>query len=232
MTAVLGQYSHSLFNRLLSVEEAENRFRIAGGISSICDQLEAAASKHPSAAHFGIQLLHRHSDLDEDEIMLGFGRTVLPVKHADIDPAQHSKIHASIWGIDATTGDFLPLEFAMADKGSGSDIATKADKALFDDIAQVLKSHDLQDLLGLALLNSSNEEEVGLESTQGRANIIIPLNLMSSPPNAIPVVWELVAAFGTKKKCKQVCEVTDKHRGIHIQSYLGPKPRPKPRARN
>ncbi|KAK0522630.1 hypothetical protein OC834_006211 [Tilletia horrida] len=196
--SVLDLYSPSLFDGLPSVEEAHCRFQAAGGIDATRDQLAAAAAKHTSCEHFGIQLLHRHSDLDEDEVMIGFGRTVLPIRRNDIDPTQLDKIYANSWAIDPTSGEFVPVEFNMA--GGGSKINSAVDKALFEDVAQVFQHHGLQDLLGLALIIGIDHNDIGLESTHGRANITIPSKMLSKHVEAIPVMWRLVIKSGGRTR--------------------------------
>ncbi|KAE8232841.1 hypothetical protein CF326_g2123 [Tilletia indica] len=216
MTAVLRYYSPELFQSLPSVGQAAAGFKELGGLSIIEAVLAAMARKHPSARNFGVQLLHRHSDLDEDEIMLAYGSTTIPVKKSEISEASKENVCATIWGIHPDGNKLLPLEFAFVE--NADDKLPNLDQELAMDFIRVLKQLGLENVLGLALVKPG--QELGLETTHGRANIVLPANLIVTSANSIDVLWPLSALGGdspTLNKCVQTCWTNIKggHSEIH-----------------
>ncbi|KAL9931661.1 hypothetical protein V8E36_009447 [Tilletia maclaganii] len=221
MTAMaLHKYSPDLFNSLPSVDMADCRFQAAGGLGGIYAQLAALATKHAASAHFGLHLLHRHSDLESDEVMIAFGRTSLPVKRGDIDPAQAGNVYPVSWGIEPSLGTMVPLEFAFAE--AGHERGRELDLDFANDVAALIKSYGLQTLLGIALLDGAAELEV--ESTHDRANITCPLSMAgTAAKSSIEVVWGLAledgvatdTPGGVRRACMKVCTWTKRGHVTH-----------------
>ncbi|KAK0539899.1 hypothetical protein OC835_000926 [Tilletia horrida] len=204
-------YSPAMFDNLPSVATANCNFQAAGGRAQLELELATIAAKHPVAAdRFGIQLLHRHSRIDGDEVMIAFGRLSLPIKKADIDPVKGDRIYAVSWGLDPKKSKdndvaFVPLEFAYAEPGHS--VGPTLDLEFAKDISAVLIAHDLADIIGIATI--SEDATPGLESTHGRANITLPGDAIKSKGKLIEVNWRLDPAGKTLKQCSQFCQEDD-----------------------
>ncbi|KAK0567927.1 hypothetical protein OC844_000017 [Tilletia horrida] len=212
MTAfVLSQYCPALFQALPPVEVAASDFKSFGGFDKVERALAAVAEKHPSQApYFGMQLLHRHSDLDADEVMVTYGAATFPIKRADL-PAHSMQLRATVWGLRPGSEDFAPLEFAVDDQhGDGTN---HLDTNLAQDIARVLRAFGLHRMLGLAAVRPG--QGVVLETTYGRANIVMPIDLQLKPASAVQVLWPL-SSLGTKslRDCLTYCRTDDE--GKHV----------------
>ncbi|KAK0523582.1 hypothetical protein OC842_006098 [Tilletia horrida] len=212
MTAfVLSQYCPALFQALPPVEVAASDFKSFGGFDKVERALAAVAEKHPSQApYFGMQLLHRHSDLDADEVMVTYGAATFPIKRADLS-AHSMQLRATVWGLRPGSEDFAPLEFAVDDQhGDGT---AHLDTNLAQDIARVLRAFGLHRMLGLAAVRPG--QGVVLETTYGRANIVMPIDLQLKPASAVQVLWPL-SSLGTKslRDCLTYCRTDDE--GKHV----------------
>ncbi|KAE8215271.1 hypothetical protein CF327_g1412 [Tilletia walkeri] len=72
--------------------------------------------KSSTAPSFGIQLLHRHSPLSNDNIMLAWQRTAIWLKVADTSAAQRdSDVVPITFGLDSEIGSFVSSEFALVE---------------------------------------------------------------------------------------------------------------------
>ncbi|KAK0531455.1 hypothetical protein OC834_002944 [Tilletia horrida] len=212
MTAVLQRYDPSLFQKLPSIEDAAGTFKAYGGIDKIEAAFAAIVKKHASASHFGLQLLHRHSSLAKDEIMLAHGHTTVPIKRADLSEAGLANVFATVWGLRPDSDEFAPLEFAFVEDGATP--IPSLDLDLASDIAKIIKEHNLENTIGLAVID--HDLELGLETTHGRANVIVPAALMAVSDRFTEVVWHLTALGQpkqVKKRCRVICWMDD--RGTH-----------------
>ncbi|KAE8225050.1 hypothetical protein CF319_g2152 [Tilletia indica] len=180
------QYSPAHFDSLPSVEMAEARFNELGGLGKVAASLARVAQEHPASQHIGIQLLHRHCDLDEDEIMLAYGDATIPVKHAKLSAVSRGKVYATSWGLRSGSSEFVPLEFAFVEDDRE---LPGLDAELAENIARVLRALGLEQVLGLALVE--NPRSHGVEITHGRANVVMPGNLFAQHPKAFEVLWYL-----------------------------------------
>ncbi|KAE8208501.1 hypothetical protein CF335_g375 [Tilletia laevis] len=212
--AVLHNYSPALFESLPSVGRAAASFKESGGLHKIETALAAVAQKHPSAVNYGVQLLHRHSGLDQDEIMLAYGPTTVPVKKSELSEASQDNIYATIWGIRPGSNELIPLEFAFAD--DAAEKLPELDQQLAQDFAYALYQLGLEHTLGLALVKPG--QDLGLETTHGRANIVLPAKYLAKSGNLVDVCWPLTT-LGPEftKKCSQSCwtNVSGGHSEIH-----------------
>ncbi|KAE8211072.1 hypothetical protein CF327_g5146 [Tilletia walkeri] len=203
----LDKYSPLLFSGLPSIEDAATQFEAFGGLARIEAALGTVARKHPAAAFgCGLQLLHRHSDLDPDEIMVGFGSTTMPVKRSELAQSSLCKLRPTIWGLrPGSQIDFVPLEFAMFDDASTTKV--ELDPEFARDVAKVLVDFELEQTLGLAILPEAGEAfVVNLEATYGRANVVVPANLFAEQQDSIEALWDLVA-LGHADRLRATCRV-------------------------
>ncbi|CAD6974459.1 unnamed protein product [Tilletia controversa] len=199
--AVLHNYSPVLFQSLPSVGRAAASFKESGGLCKIETALAA--------------LLHRHSGLDQDEIMLAYGPTTVPVKKSELSEASKNNIYAAIWGIRPGSDELIPLEFGFAD--AAAEKLPELDQQLAQDFAHVLYELGLEHVLGLALIKPG--QDLGLETTHGRANIVLPAKYLAKSDNLVDVCWPLTT-LGEKRvtKCIQTCRTTPN--GHHIENHM------------
>ncbi|KAL9938508.1 hypothetical protein V8E36_002227 [Tilletia maclaganii] len=183
-------YSPTFFHSLPDVGIADAEFKAAGGLHEALQRdLTVVIADHPVAAsRYGLQLLHRHSDLDDDEVMLGHSNTTIPVKRKEISEAGLDRIHPTIWGMAPDSHDFIPLEFAFAER-EGEDISPELDSSFAETLSSVLHAHGLEHLLGLSLIR--NDMVKGVETTSDRANIVMPADVFSDMTDGIQVLWQL-----------------------------------------
>ncbi|KAK0546508.1 hypothetical protein OC846_005230 [Tilletia horrida] len=195
MAFALNQYSPCLFENLDSLADAATQLRLVGGLAKIIPALNEVGRKHPCSRDYAIHLLHRHVFLADDEVMITMGggsgdavpTTTFPIKVADISERKMDKLHASVWGLRPGTGMFVPLEFAVDDVAP-PDGFQELDAAFAKDVAAIFVEFQLEHVLGLALI--SEDVEPGLETAQGRANIVTPLDLYATPVTSITeVLW-------------------------------------------
>ncbi|KAK0542691.1 hypothetical protein OC845_006495 [Tilletia horrida] len=218
MASVLDSYSVQLRSSLPDLDHAEQRFKRAGGLTKIQAALAEVAKQHPSSDRFGLHLLHRHSDLEDDEIMVESGPATQPYHLADLSPAAISGLRASVWGLSQDTKKFTPLQFAFGEEDSGKGM-DDLDAALAEAVADVLVQHGLEHVFGLAATEPG--QEMMLETTHGRAEILIPARQLAKGRTATEVLWPLSGlepGDGTAE-CRQAC-MKDYSGGAHSRIHL------------
>ncbi|CAD6886277.1 unnamed protein product [Tilletia laevis] len=222
--AALELYSPQLFQSLLPIEAADCGFNDLGGLDKIGAALCDVAKKHPTAAaNLGLQLLHRHADLDSDEILVGYGATTLPIKRSPLSSAALSMLHPTTWGLDLVQNRFVPLEFAFAKDGA-MEMPEDLDFDLSQDFANIIYKFGLERTVGLALVDPN--QQPGLEITHGRANIVIPATILVPSDRFVEVLWPLWTFSKdpkAHKTCFTACYKTFKgeHVEVHEESEAG-----------
>ncbi|KAL9938511.1 hypothetical protein V8E36_002230 [Tilletia maclaganii] len=206
-------YSSSFFSSLPSVRAAGADFKAAGGLGpSLQADIALIIAKHPEvASRYGLQLLHRHSDIDDDEVMLAHYNTTIPVKRREISDVALGHIRPAIWGLAPGTNVFVPLEYAFTE--DEEELSTQLDPAFAKDFSALLRAHNLERILGLAFIRK--DITMGVETTFDRANVIMPADVYAEVKNAIQVLWQLaLMPSGSADQphslavyCRQVCFV-------------------------
>ncbi|KAK0543594.1 hypothetical protein OC845_006039 [Tilletia horrida] len=217
MTAVLSAYSAQLRGSLPDIDNAKQNFKRFGGLAKVQDALADVADQHPSSNKFGLQLLHRHSKLVDGEIMIENGPTTHPFLLSDLSAAARNSLRATVWGISPVTKKFTPLQFAFEEHNGQS--MDELDAALAEAVAAILIHHGLEHVFGLA--TTDPDQEMMIEITSGRAEILIPATKFLETKAGVETLWPLskIGRGGTAALCATQCAVDPKdgrHKTYHV----------------
>ncbi|KAK0531913.1 hypothetical protein OC834_002777 [Tilletia horrida] len=221
MTALFQPYSHHHFQALPNILKAADNFAKYGGISKLNDGLSEVVHRNPIAAtRFGIQLLHRHSNLKSGEVLLAWDGTTFPIRLADVASGQLANIVPTIWGLKPGTADFVPLEFAFVT--AQTCLMPTLDRDLARDVAVLLHAHGLERMLGLAILPQG--EQVGLEATFGRANVVMSAQAFNPMIKRVEVLWRMPVPDKRRRciqQCVQECVIVEDwpHSPLHDEEH-------------
>jgi len=172
---VLQPYSASVFNSLPSIEQADLKSRELSLTSVIASEIATLFLKHRVHTYLGVQLLHKHFRLSDDERLTDVGGAAIPWI---LDPSQEldSHIIPASWVFEADT--YRPYEFQFVTSNNNLR-STPIPPVFLEAFNKILKAHELQDILALRALKGDGKS-AELEITQGRANVtfdyIGPLN--------------------------------------------------------
>ncbi|KAI1733388.1 hypothetical protein F4680DRAFT_46796 [Xylaria scruposa] len=157
----------------------DNEIRSQETSSDLFERTEGAASL------FGISLLHRHFDMDDDEVLVEHGSTSTPWKLPQ-DPTNFmaGRLVPRSWRFEAgNEGAHLQAyEFGFqphrSDDAAGNPV--EAYSHFIQDLSSILANHSLISVLGLMVvpsdyLPSPDHEQIKCERTFGRANVVFDI---------------------------------------------------------
>ncbi|KAK7398604.1 hypothetical protein QQX98_012013 [Neonectria punicea] len=175
------------YGSLPTLGEALDRFDQGPGQSVLDTDVRALFERTDSVANlFGIGLLHRHFDMDEDEILVEHGSTSTPWKLPQ-DPGNFmaGRIVPRSWRFGPGSGNasLQAYEFGFQpnqDDGDGDNVDPTAHQAFIEELYGILEKNDLGSTLGLMAVSpdylpSHGREVVKCERTFGRANVVFDI---------------------------------------------------------
>jgi hypothetical protein len=139
------------YNQLLSIRDAHDELERLGGERVVGAALNVIVSEGMQD-HIGIRLLHKHNDVNEDEVMLesslidedGFALVTEPLQVQNLDGTAPNS-----WR--TTSEGFIPIEFSEPELLKAQDFDINLYAQLFDKLSKVLKDHAAAMLLGPCL---------------------------------------------------------------------------------
>ena len=164
---------------LLQAREAFNEVAAnsEGGETDIYASFGTLIEKHGLHGEIGIGLLHRHSKLNENEIMVEVNNISFPwpdthISH--IEEATKGKVLADGWRISQDSEVLLPYEYAFHDCHSTtlkSDLSSPELEPFVSEFIKMAKSYRLENFICLRRTPTPGSE-VGLEMTIGNVNAV------------------------------------------------------------
>jgi len=164
----LESYDPETYQRLPSISDAVVKFDSIDGDSLISTTVQALFLSHKMDRTFGLILLHRHFDLDENERLVEYGGTSVPWRLSK----SSGNIRPSNWLLTAD-GAIRPYEFYYAsvrDEATEPDLANTAQQAFFNAFKDLLRKYNTEGLWGLCRY-PGDDFPGRVEVTEGRANI-------------------------------------------------------------
>jgi len=190
---VLQPYSSSAFNTLTSLHDANAEFKERNAAEVMNSVFAGIFIKHNVDGLLGVQLLHRHFSLGNDERLVDVGNASVPWSNVGSE-ALDSRIIPVSW---AFKGDsYHPYEFkfippTQARRSQELQEPTIQEPFLVE-FNEALKTHHLQGILGIRSLKGDFKRPE-MEITNGRSNITFEYNSdAAEADNAIEASW----AFG------------------------------------
>jgi hypothetical protein len=167
MAVVLQPYSPSVFNNLPSLDEVNLKACEVDAASVIAAEIATLFLKYKVQTSLGVQLLHHHFNLDDDERLVDVGGAAIPWRLGHTEDLNSCLLPAS-WVFKADA--YRPYEFQFVPPSQKLP-AVDINAAFLTAFNDILKAYDLQGVLGLRALKGKGVRKPELEITQGRANV-------------------------------------------------------------
>jgi hypothetical protein len=203
-TLVLQPYSSSAFNTLPSLHDADAKFKERNVAAIMNSVLAGIFTKHNVDDFLGVQLLHRHFSLDNDERLVDVGGASVPWSN-DGSEALDSRILPVSWAFEGDT--YHPYEFRFVPPAQEL-CEPDVPEPFFFEFNEALKAHNLQGVLGIRSLKTSYGKKPGMEITKGRSNITYDYDSdAAEDDNAIEASWGFggTAMTATLSFCTSYC---------------------------
>ncbi|KFY29400.1 hypothetical protein V493_02388 [Pseudogymnoascus sp. VKM F-4281 (FW-2241)] len=161
-------YSSTHYNTLPEFAEAKETFKKKNASTAVNTTLAALFVRHNVHQNLGIQMLHTHFAINDDERLVGIGSVAIPI---ELDIIVGTAIKPLVYR-------FVPTGVAVCEWTQGND-ATEVDlssppyAAFMAELRTVLEDAGLIDVLGIFVRQPSDGEMKGVEFTAGRANITL-----------------------------------------------------------
>jgi hypothetical protein len=200
--STVSSYSPEQFNSLPSFSQAQANLGVVHDSLAVFGRV---LQRHGLSNDVGLALLHRHFDLEFDEILV---ETVIPLKSESIGSPRvvggsaKALPHLFRTVFDPTSGDYVwyPTEFVDAQHDDGTLAARYANFAahaeFLKDMADVLQAEGALDAIGLSLFHGRekifcDDDEVLVESTDDieRTLVMRPGKCSAVNVTSTPTLW-------------------------------------------
>ncbi|KFY45096.1 hypothetical protein V495_03124 [Pseudogymnoascus sp. VKM F-4514 (FW-929)] len=177
-------YSSSHYNSLPEFFEAKETFKAKNASSTIQTTLAALFMRHNVHENLGIQMLHTHFEISDDERLISIGAVAVPI---ELDTIVGSAVKPLVYR-------FVPSGVAVCEWTQGDDanevnLSSPQYSAFMADLRTVLDDAGLIDVLGIFVRQPGDGESKGVEFTAGRANITLHKANPSEGGTAVEASW-------------------------------------------
>lgn len=214
-----GPYMADAYNSLPTLTAAEKAFRDLDVQSQLHGPIRDIFFEHGVQDTYGIALLHRHFPIESTHRLVEHNGISVPWQLGD----ETSTIGCK-WGgvikprsLRLFDGAFRPYEFlfkALETQLEPTNTDSKSHDGFFKAMATYLREGRLETLLGLGLLEG-HKREVNIETTEGKANIMLPEGSIADT-SLMPAFW-IFGGDDDRCNCFTYCPmVKGEHQGeIH-----------------
>ncbi|PNP86473.1 hypothetical protein FNYG_00175 [Fusarium nygamai] len=154
------EYQHELYDALPQVEQSSQKLAIRGALPLIDTAIRQIFMAHGVENVFGVRLLHRHFDLDQQERMVQFGSVASPWTENIIKRATKTGVvQPSNWLFQ--DGTAYPYETRYLDTEPQNLSSGRFDYFdFFVEYARFLSENDLMDTLDLVLCEENSRTSI------------------------------------------------------------------------
>ncbi|KAJ9613034.1 hypothetical protein H2200_002975 [Cladophialophora chaetospira] len=219
---ITAPYSPKVFESLEDLLPATAKFKDLKGPEWLDEVGKGLLEKHAMTRTFGYQLLHRHFDLNDDEMLVEVNNVSTPWPKEAASDSPRSKISGRSWKLvakensDSKKSAFMPYEFAYNSVCTKDDNTTDLTapinlndgnhKAFLDEFPASICNAGLDHIIALTAIPEIDHRG-GLEITQGRANILLlPGQFYSADAeNGVEATWYFPAGVPVNYWCSIKC---------------------------
>lgn len=173
MTIKVEQYSVVNFNRLLDFNEALVAFDGVDGDDFAATTMKELFRHCGVQDIFGLQLLHKHNLLRDEERLTDIRGTASPLSF-------EIGANPSVWGFDSASRDLVPLEYRLGAKAVDWDSARV--RRFLEVFQDALERAGLVNVLGLSLYPGDGYPG-RVEFTVDRSNVNLTPDEVSTDPS-------------------------------------------------
>jgi hypothetical protein len=239
---ILRPYDVNTFNRLPGLLDADVRFRGHDGADVVSGPLQDLFMKYKLTETFGLNLLHRHFKLKQNQVLVAVNGSATPWNIPDLADSNSGTfkkyggcINPCSWLL--VNGHLVPYEFKFEPPNPENQQSTQG---IFEEIgakfvqefARVLKEHNLTSSLGLCLVDKTRRGQLTYEVTEGRTTIswIVPDAKVPELLSQIQASWnyEMLGLDDVdvsdkpfvQRRCQSICSAvcTTSDEGVHTRA--------------
>ncbi|KAE9371068.1 hypothetical protein N431DRAFT_467278 [Stipitochalara longipes BDJ] len=201
---ILQPYSSSMFNALPSLHDADAEFKERNAAATMKTGLANIFTKYNVEGFLGVQLLHRHFRLENEERLVDVGGASVPWSNKGSE-ALELRILPVSWAFEGDAYHAYEFKFVPPIQDIHSPIVPEP--FLFE-FNEALKAHDLQGVLGIRSLKPTFGSKPEMEITNGRSNITFDYDSGAAEnDNAIEASWAFSSdgTLSTATFCTSYC---------------------------
>ncbi|PMD59494.1 uncharacterized protein K444DRAFT_562381 [Hyaloscypha bicolor E] len=185
-TPALQPYSSLVFNTLPSLHDADAEFKERNAAAIMKTALAGIFTKYKVEGFLGVQLLHRHFRLENDERLVDAGGASVPWSNEGSE-ALDSRILPVSWAFEGEAYHPYEFKFVPPTQELHEPVVPEPFLAEFN---EALKAHDLQGVLGIRSLKPGFGNKPEMEITNGRSNVTFDYDSdAAEDDNAIEASW-------------------------------------------
>ncbi|CAB4494475.1 hypothetical protein RhiirA5_436574 [Rhizophagus irregularis] len=179
---------------------------------------------------FGLTLLHNHFSLEEGEILLETGSLFDSQQEIVSQPVKVDKLASPAQGFNwrIINNSYVPYEFRPKNKDLKIEFSSPDIQSFLEEFSQKLNELDLTRIFGICTINEEDFIKPGIEYTNGRKNITIPLaDSTDIFDKVIEALWifksdsnEKIIQRGCQRVCSKSCGIRGRnHAKLHSPSH-------------
>ncbi|OBT99593.1 hypothetical protein VE01_02895 [Pseudogymnoascus verrucosus] len=202
-------YSSTHYNTLPEFFTAKETFKAKNASKTIDITLASLFLRHKVHHNLGVQMLHTHFTIGDDERLVGIGAVAVPI---ELDIIVGSAIKPLVYR-------FVPTGVAVCEWTQGNDanevdLSSPQYAAFMAELRIVLDEAGLIDVLGIFVRQPGDGKMKGVEFTAGRANITLHKDEPTEGGNSVEASWVFMektvqpgdATTRTMSACNSWCQ--------------------------
>ncbi|KAL3472730.1 hypothetical protein BJX99DRAFT_262046 [Aspergillus californicus] len=227
--SLFATYTSQEFNNLPFLGASNKALEASSGREALFSDLKVLFARYGVIDRFGITLVHRHFDLNQNEVLVESNGTTMPWTTTGLRD-EDGTIRPHSWAV--LRGRLMPFEFYFepnfaSPELSSLDYFSGVDPGFFDEFKSLLQLQNLDTNLGICLLSRCPEPQI--ELTRERANITFNVSqdeFRSAQDGFIDVVWgctDAIPGIVAFKKCKKTNSTSSKEQHLIFNQQMDPE---------
>ncbi|KFY47102.1 hypothetical protein V494_00170, partial [Pseudogymnoascus sp. VKM F-4513 (FW-928)] len=177
-------YSSNHYNTLPEFFEAKETFKAKEAAKTIDTILASLFLRHNVHEDLGIQMLHTHFAISDEERLVGIGSVAVPI---EIDIIVGSAIKPLVYRLLPT--GVAVCEWTQGNDANEVDLSSPHYAAFVAELRTILADAGLTDVLGLFVRQPGDGDMKGVEFTAGRANITLHKDNPTEGGTSVEASW-------------------------------------------
>jgi hypothetical protein len=211
-TSLSKTFSPSIYNSLISVEEADEKAHQSGVLSLFLEEATHIFHKHNMQNRFGVALLHKHYECGENQHMIQYEEIIkdesaLVTRPVHAAPQQEGAVPV-IWSL--IEGKYHPLEYSTDSLACELYRSGDIPQAFLEEFSDLLRFSPIGCQIGLAVVNRKLHENapgafgaLEFSDLMDQSSVVLMRNRDEYRDRTIRTAWSF--SFGGNDCVKSGC---------------------------